>query len=576
MVNKRKEKDLQVTYRLPAWVVMVNILLYTPCHALVTALRAKYLYSPSSNDWERLVPASVVSCANHLDKNLQKTFPLFYCVAVGQRQLVCLLKQTTSPCYKLFRDAFVILITLLRSSPDKYRADMDVLLALAPSFRQFSLVPELEPVMSFIERFHITTHFTLELPSISPIHTAICLAVGVYEYIAPHESDNCPSYLERCDLHDNRHQGCLPPQNSSSSSRTVSSSSENSPLNVSSSSSNSQTLVQSQGNHFVVARHNSGTFCPSPFEVDLSAYIDSCYELGEESYSFEHFIRTGEYKTAHENLVRHNPTSFCDVYLWSRIIYDLAELDRKYQQTHSNVNGTNCNLLSGLMMIFRASITSLDTSIPHQSVAYFLDSRLRVNPSEITASTSMIDIRNRTTPRCGSGSGMPISFVPPTHDCSKSYRFLIPPSQHNYTLRGESDIIRDKNKKRCVDYRLKQKKAKSQPDRETKDNSCSSLSSSSSSSTTTTTTTTATTTIAPLNGRTPSRRVAGLLPENNGLTRTQAASYVTTHFPRSPFETFIEDDDDDTFPDRFDFSALDDSNPFSNLSRPNSEDDSNL
>jgi hypothetical protein len=423
-------------FHIPLHVVMVNVLLYTPCHFLITALRAKYLHEPLTDKWEDHVPREVAVIANRLDGGLRKTFPLFYCVAVGQRDLLCLLEHPTSLCYKMFRNSFVILITLLRSSPNNCFADIDCLLLNAPTEDQFRADSRLTQVMEFIDRYQLTSLFAMPTPS--PHEGIIITTFDVYKRIAPHHSEECKARTERSPLHSSCHQNPLPvPSKDEESDDSIYD------LTINSSSSSSSTNSSPNSSQRVVQ------FIDSPFDVDLKDYLDACYDFDEKSHSFEHAIAIGTFKQRYDALVRHNNQSACDMIKWARVIFDMVEIDRMCHFTHGIVCGRTCSFFADLMRSFRVCCTETETTVPDNALAYFLDSRLRIRFGSITHLTPVARLRNSTTPACGTGNGSEtaVSLYPPSHDCGLSHYRGTPVDLFNTQVTQHVNAIARQRKK---------------------------------------------------------------------------------------------------------------------------------
>lgn len=426
--------DDAVDFALPPQIVNINVLLYTPCHILMVALRAKYIHAPLTDDWIHHVPACVTQTVNKLDRGLAKTFPPFYCVCVGQYQIECLTRSRhNSPDLLLYRDAMCVLITMLRSNPSHYATEMDRLLFHAPSEAEFRRDSAFNAVMAFIDRHELTTIFSRENPMCSTKEATLITKLRHFLTITVHLGD-CPSNTNRSYLHTNVDQQPTPPRVGDNRS-VVADKCPNAPDAISKNrvegtttrvenkeDSNQPDQFKMGSDDVVFATHNLPA--TSVWEVDLHHFVQACYSLDRNcSYNLNLLKDVeGKFRDAYQAVLRHNSKCSGDLRCVLNSLFYMIENDRVHHYGHSLIRGNQCSYLSQLMASFRRNNASLDMRCPDYAPAYFVIPRLRVTWQSIHQLLPLAQVRTVTTPMCGIGTGKVITMMPGTTDCTKDHR----------------------------------------------------------------------------------------------------------------------------------------------------------
>lgn len=387
--SRDEEKDNSSPDPTESCLTFVNILNSSPAHVLITACRFKYFYSQDSNKWKKIASKAIVDASNELDPDLRKTFPLFYCIAVGQRQYNCLRLKTRSFDYLQYRDANVKLVSILRSSPPEYFGDMCEFLKESPTEEAYRAMNQLDEVMEFIDRFDLTTRFSGPYPCSRDDESTLINSLQTYLTITVHDSPKCKSLKTISVFHTFCHQKCKP--RTSASTCSTSGSSSSSSLN------DSVPPITS-------------------FEHNLRTYINACYALTGNHNDFTHLISTpSDFQRCYQAFIQHN--GIHDILLsYAAIIFHQSEISRKGPFCHAHVQGQYVHFLGQLTRSFCSAVATLDERMSGNALAYYLDPKCmhRLIPSGSLAEPTMVRELYHPSPSCWAYN--------PASDCKQTLR----------------------------------------------------------------------------------------------------------------------------------------------------------
>lgn len=358
--NKRSHDEYKRdrSSRNRSFISSVNILNCSPAHMLIIACRQKM---DKEKDWKKLLEPEILEAVEHLDPNLEKTYPLVLCIALGQRYYPCLRQRNRCHDFVMFRNANILLQRLLGSSPAQYFSDTCRFLNDTPSMSDLRQSPDLASIMSFADHFQFDTRLSSAHPSSLPDEHTLIIALQTYHTMSIHTSPDCPSMNQNCCFYNFEQQKLPTP------------------------------VVSNQQSYSSL--NNQPGYPPAQvtlFDRDLLTFVNNCCSLTGESNNLAHMISTPcRFQRDYQRLMSHaQDPSDHKLADYATVIFHLAELHRHHHDDSFRIDGRISAYLSLMMRSFRAATVTLRDRCTRESLAYSMPSSLRhqIVPADVSLS----------------------------------------------------------------------------------------------------------------------------------------------------------------------------------------------
>ena len=384
-----------------------NIMNYSPCHMLISACRAKLI---RGNTWKDFTPSQIIDATSFLDPDLRKTYPLFYCIYVGQMQYPCLHRRSRGHNSLLFRDANVLLAMLLRSSDDRFFTHIDAFLRSTPPEDYYRSLESLKGVHDFADRHILSMRLSRSDPT--GLADEETLVTSLHTFLTASVHSSCQQDVSR--FFNFNHQGVR---------------------------------------QLRMISDNERVPDPTLLEFDLVAFIQACNNLAANT---RHDLvtlasQTGSFQNAYQRLLRHNDDSQ-RVRTFAQIIFLNSQLTRTNFTRSANVQNGNPDFFNELVNSYNVARSNLAYRADDTSLAYYLLEECKLRPM---TTNDRDQVRAFYYPPCDSPPLLTLSACTLTYQNQASSS---PYTRHTVTRRNKRSTNKRKTTKSKKTSKKKKKK----------------------------------------------------------------------------------------------------------------------